>query len=59
MERQLNFLVTIDLCQGSDLSPPSFALIMDELITHIQEELLWCMLSVDDTMLMDESRELV
>ena len=34
-----------------------FALIMDELTAHIQEEVSWFMLFVDDIMLMDESRD--
>ena len=51
------FLVTIGLHQGSTLSLSLLALIMDGLIAHIQEELHWCMLFVDDMVLVDESTD--
>ena len=53
------FPVTIGLHQGSTLSLYLFALIIDELTTHIQEEVPWCMLFVDDIVLVDESRDAV
>ena len=34
-----------------------YVLIMDELTTHIQEEAPWCMLFVDDIVMVDESRD--
>ena len=45
--------MTIGLHQGSALSPYLFALLMDEVTTHIQEEVSWCMLFVDDIVLRD------
>ena len=48
--------MTIGLHQGSTLSPYLFALIMDELTAHIQEEVPWCILFADDIVLVDESR---
>ena len=42
--------------QGLTLSPYLFALVMDELTKSIQEEVPLCMLSVDDTILGDETR---
>ena len=53
------FPITIDLHQGSALSPYLFVLIMDELTAHIQEEVPWCMLFVDDIVLVNESRDCV
>ena len=51
------FPMTIGLYQGSTLTPSLFALIMDELTTHIQEEVSWCMLFVVDIVLVNESRD--
>ena len=51
------FPVTIGLHQGSSISPYLFALIMDELTAHFQEEVPWCILFVDDIVLVDESRD--
>ena len=51
------FLVTIGLHLGSALSRYLFALITDELTTHIQEEVPWCMLFSNNIVLMDESRD--
>lgn len=50
------FSMTIDLYQGSSLNPYLFTLIMGKFIAHIQEEALWCMLLVDDMVLVGESR---
>ena len=49
--------MTIGLHRGSALSLYLFALIMDELIAHIQEEEPWCMLFADDIVLVNESRD--
>ena len=43
--------------KGSTLNPYLFALIMDELVAYIQEEVPWCMLFVNDIVLADESRD--
>ena len=53
------FPVTIGLHQGLALSSFLFALIVDELTAHIQEKMHWCMLVVDDIVLVDESRDSV
>ena len=49
--------MTIGLHQGPALSSYLFAMIMNELTTHIREEVPWCMLFVDDKVLVDESRD--
>ena len=51
------FLVTVGLYQGSALISYLFALIMDELTAHIQEQAPWCMLYADDIVFVDESRD--
>jgi hypothetical protein len=50
--------LSINIClhQGSALSPYLFALVMDEVTRDIQGDIPWCMLFVDDVVLMDESR---
>ena len=50
------FLIKIGLHQGSTLSPYLFALVMDEVTRNIQGDIPWCMLFVDDVVLVDESR---
>ncbi|RLM55639.1 Methyltransferase-like protein 13 [Panicum miliaceum] len=52
-----DFPINIGLHQGSELSPYLFALVMDEVIRDIQDDIPWCMLFVDDVVLVDESRE--
>jgi hypothetical protein len=51
-----DFPINITLHQGSALSPYVFALVMDEVTRDIQGGIPWCMLFVDDVILMDESR---
>jgi hypothetical protein len=51
-----NFPINIGLHQGSMLSPYLFALMIDEVIRDIQGGIPWCMLFVDDVVLIDESR---
>ena len=51
------FLVTISLHQGTTFSPYLFALIMDKLSTHIPRNIPWCMLFIDNIVLVDESRD--
>nr|XP_016453736.1 PREDICTED: uncharacterized protein LOC107778066 [Nicotiana tabacum] len=50
------FLVEMGLHQGSTLSPFLFSLSMDSLTRHIQGEVHWCLLFVDDIVLIDETR---
>jgi len=52
-----DFLVGMGLHQDSALSHFLFILVMDELTIGIQEELPWCMLFVNDIVLVDESRQ--
>ena len=47
------------LHQSSALSPFLFDLVMDFLTWHIQGEVLYCFLFVDDVVLMDETRSRV
>jgi hypothetical protein len=51
-----DFSINIGLHQGSALSPYLFALVMDEVIRDIQDDIPWCMLFADDVVLVDESR---
>jgi hypothetical protein len=51
-----DFPINIELHQGSALSPYLFALVMDEVTRDIQGGIPWCMLFVDDVVLVDESR---
>jgi hypothetical protein len=51
-----DFPINIGLHQGSALSPYLFALVMDEVTREIKDGIPWCMLFVDDVVLVDESR---
>jgi hypothetical protein len=51
-----DFSINIGLYQGLALSPYLFALVMDEVTRDIQGGIPWCMLFVDDMILVDESR---
>jgi Reverse transcriptase (RNA-dependent DNA polymerase) len=50
------FPIKIGLHQGSALSAYIFTLMMDEITKDIQGDIPWCMLFVDDVVLIDESR---
>jgi hypothetical protein len=50
-----DFPINIGLHQGSVLTPYLFALVMDDVTRDIQCDISWCMLFVDDVILMDES----
>ncbi|KAM1895076.1 hypothetical protein ACFX13_043897 [Malus domestica] len=52
-----SFPITVGLHQGSSLSPYLFALVMDELTGHIQDDIPWCILFADDIVLIDETQE--
>ena len=43
-----DFSITVGLHKGSALSSYLFALVMDELTRHMQDEVPWCMLFADD-----------
>jgi hypothetical protein len=51
-----DFPINIGLHQGSALSIYLFALVMDDVTRDIQGGIPWCMLFVDDVVLVDESR---
>ncbi|XP_070050689.1 uncharacterized protein [Nicotiana tomentosiformis] len=50
-----HFSVMMGLHQGLALNRFLFALAMDVLTRHIQEEVSWCMLFADDIVLIDET----
>jgi hypothetical protein len=51
-----DFPINIELHQGSALSPYLFALVINEVTRDIQGGIPWCMLFVDNVILVDESR---
>jgi hypothetical protein len=51
-----DFSINIGLHQGSVLSPYLFALVVDKVTRDIQCGIPWCMLFIDDMVLVDESR---
>ncbi|XP_042488418.1 uncharacterized protein LOC122068611 [Macadamia integrifolia] len=51
----VEFSINIGLHQGSALSPYLFTLLMNELTRNIQGEVPWCMLFVDDIVLISET----
>ncbi|KAM2605119.1 hypothetical protein TB2_033955 [Malus domestica] len=57
MKDKQRFPITVGLHQGSSLSPYIFALVMDELTRHIQDDIPWCMLFADNIVLIDETQE--
>jgi hypothetical protein len=50
-----DFLINIELHQGSALSPYLCSLVVDEVTRNIQGGIPWCMLFTDDVVLIDES----
>jgi hypothetical protein len=56
-DRDINdFPINIGLHQGSALSPYLFVLVMDGVTRDIKGGIPWCILFVDDVVLVDESR---
>ncbi|EXB95118.1 Serine/threonine-protein kinase SRPK [Morus notabilis] len=51
------FPIRIGLHQGYALNPYLFTIVMDELTREIQDKVPWCILFVDDIVLVDEYRE--
>ncbi|KAI0508024.1 hypothetical protein KFK09_014158 [Dendrobium nobile] len=51
------FPISVGLHQGSALSPYLFALVMDVLTRHLQEDVPWCMLFASDILLVDRTKE--
>ncbi|KAI0522554.1 hypothetical protein KFK09_004934 [Dendrobium nobile] len=51
------FSISIGLHQGSAISPYLFALVMDVLTRHLQEDVPWCLLFADDILLIDKTIE--
>ena len=51
------FLITIEVHQGSTLSYFLFAIVMDEITKSIHENIPWCMLFADDIVLINETKE--
>jgi len=52
-----DFFVGMSLHQGFALNPFFFTLVMDELTRGIQDALPWCMLFIDDIVLIDKTRQ--
>ena len=50
------FLITIRVRQGSFLSHFLFAIVMDEITKSIHEDIPWCILFVDDIVLINETK---
>ncbi|KAH0466342.1 hypothetical protein IEQ34_006445 [Dendrobium chrysotoxum] len=51
------FPISVGLHQRSALSSYLFALVMDVLTRHLQEDVPWCMLFADDILFVDKTRE--
>ena len=50
------FPIKIGVHQGSALSPLLFAIVMDEIIESIHEDIFWCMLFADDIVLIGKTK---
>jgi hypothetical protein len=51
-----DFLINIVLHQRSAMRPYLFTLVIDEITRDIQDGIPWCMLFVDDVILVDKSK---
>jgi hypothetical protein len=51
-----DFLINIVLHQRSAMCPYLFTLVIDEITRDIQDGIPWCMLFVDDVILVDKSK---
>ena len=49
--------IDIGLNEGSNLSPFLFTVVMGELIKGIEDEIHWCMLFIDDIILIDATKD--